>query len=104
MTYRIDIGESLYGVAAIISFFALYYGYGKPNAKPWQRSAQQIALMIGLFGVYGLLSFAPSVLFNSPDEPTSLPLVAGIVVVMSSLWLGPIRTRINFLQTTPSAR
>ncbi|MFK7926146.1 MAG: hypothetical protein AB8H47_29630, partial [Bacteroidia bacterium] len=47
MTYRIDIGESLYGVAAIISFFALYYGYGKPNAKPWQRSAQQIALMIG---------------------------------------------------------
>lgn len=104
MTYRVEIQESFYGVAAIISFFAMFFGFSKPNDKPWQRNAQQIGLMAGLFGIYGLLIFAPSTLFNGPDTPPSLLIVAGILVVMTSLWLGPIRTRINFLQTTPSAR
>lgn len=104
MTYRVELNESFYGMIALMGFFSLYYGFSKMSQKNWHRSVQKVSLFVGLTALYGLMILGPSVLFSlHTDGPPSPLLLAGILTMISALWLGPFQKRINDLQTTPSA-
>lgn len=103
MTYRVEIQEFFYGMMALTGFFSLYFGFSKAAAKNWMRSAQSIALLVGLTAIYGLLLFGPTVLLDMRTQgPPSALVMSGILTLLIALWLGPFQRRFNYLQTSPT--